>query len=465
MPREIASLALAWIDAADWRGVLEHMNFRRWLLRGPVLVAMTLAICACKGDDPKRVPPSPPAAVTPLASSDTPSTGVTDTEVVLGEPAAFSGPSSGLGIEMWRGATAAFSAANEKGIHGRKIRLVVADDAYDAEKAAGAVAQLVEHDHVFALFGGVGTPTIVRALPLVRKYNGESGLFYFADFTGAQPQRVPPNAKAVFNVRASYYEEARAIVDVFVRGGKQKIGVLAQDDAYGADGRAGVEKALAARGLTMASDVRYPRGQKFEDTMKPQLDVLRGAGVDAVVGVTSYQAAAAFVRDARSAGWNVPIHNVSFVGADQMLEVLRETEKKTGLHLATNLINTQVVPHYNDTSVALVRQYRNDMDRSQPTAPAPFGAGPYQVTSKYTFGSLEGYVSARLFLAILEKVGRDVSRSAFTTAAETTGPFDIGLGVAAEFSPTRHQAFDKVWFTYVTPDGWTSIDDPVSKLK
>lgn len=42
-------------------------------------------------------------------------TGVTDKEVVLGQPAAFSGPSAGLGVEMWRGATAAFAEANAAG--------------------------------------------------------------------------------------------------------------------------------------------------------------------------------------------------------------------------------------------------------------------------------------------------------------------------------------------------------------
>src|SRR5689334_23242715 len=50
--------------------------------------------------------------------------GVTATEVTLGEPAAFSGPSAGLGTEMWRGAAAAFlESAAAGGVHGRKVRL------------------------------------------------------------------------------------------------------------------------------------------------------------------------------------------------------------------------------------------------------------------------------------------------------------------------------------------------------
>ena len=225
----------------------------------------------------------------------------------------------------------AFSSVNETGIHGRRVRLVLADDAYDAEKAAGAVLSLIEKDHVFTLFGGVGTPTMVRALPVVRKAFEDTGLFYFANFTGAQPQRQPPNFKAVFNVRASYYQETHDMVEAFVRFGRKTVGVFAQDDAYGVDGRTGVEKALSAHGLQIAAEARYPRGQTYDVSTKPQLDILRGANADAIIMIGSYQACAAFIRD-RPAGGMGRAHSqhVSFVGADPMLELLRDEEKKSG---------------------------------------------------------------------------------------------------------------------------------------
>ena len=50
--------------------------------------------------------------------------GVTDTEIVLGMSAAFSGPSRGLGIELYRGASAYFDHVNERGgIAGRNVTL------------------------------------------------------------------------------------------------------------------------------------------------------------------------------------------------------------------------------------------------------------------------------------------------------------------------------------------------------
>jgi ABC-type branched-subunit amino acid transport system substrate-binding protein len=394
-----------------------------------------------------------------------PVAGVTETEVVVGEPAAFSGASAGLGVEMWRGASAAFAEANAKGgVHGRTIRMVLADDAYDAEKAAGAAMRLITKDKVFALFGGVGTPTIVRALPVVLKYHLSEGLFYFANFTGAQPQREPPYAKAVFNVRASYREETRAMIAAFLGMGRRRIGLFVQDDAYGASGRDGVRRTLKTVNLDIVADTTYPRGQSFEVSTLQQVKILRDAKADAIIAVGSYQACAAFVRDVRRSGWNVPIHNLSFVGADQLLRLLREEEKKGGDNLTKNLINTQVVPSYEDASLPLVRDYRAAMDKFRPVRPTGVGDDTYMPASTYSFGALEGYLSARAFLAVLRRAGPDLTRRGFYEAAEKMGSFDVGLRYPAELSPARHQALNDVWFTYVTPRGWAETTDPQKVL-
>jgi branched-chain amino acid transport system substrate-binding protein len=282
----------------------------------------------------------------------------------------------------------------------------VADDGYDAEKAAVAVAQLIARDHVFALFGGVGTPTIVKALPVVLKHYLSDGLFYFANFTGAQPQREPPYVQAVFNVRASYREETRAMVDAFVKMGKKRIGIFVQDDAYGASGRDGVHGALRSHALTIAADTSYPRGQPFDVSMGQQVRILRDAKADAIIAVGSYQACAALVRDARRAGWDVPIHNLSFVGADQMLRLLRtEEQAHPEKPLTRNLIFTQVVPPYDDTRIKLVREYRAAMASFQPVRPEGV-ADPAYTPGTESFGSLEGYLSARVFLEILQRALR-----------------------------------------------------------
>jgi ABC-type branched-subunit amino acid transport system substrate-binding protein len=435
-----------------------------------LLLAVALVLAGCTRDMFSGAGPAGSSAAAPTAAPgpsdgaaakvhDT--SGINDEEVWLGQPAAFSGASAGLGVEMWRGATAAFSAANAAGgVHGRKIRLALADDGYAPEKAAAAALHLIEDEKVFALFGGVGTPTITFVLPIVRKYYEQEGFFYFANFTGAQIQRNPPNEKVVFNVRASYYEETRAMVDIFVNAGRKRIATFIQDDAYGLDGRAGVEKALKDHGLEPVADQRYQRGQKFGVSNAAAVAALRAARADALVVVGSYQAAAGFVRDVRTTGWTVPIQNVSFVGADQMLALLVDAENASGQRIIFNLICTQVVPHYEDTANGLVQAYRKDVDKFAPSTPEGIGDGNYKPKQKFTFGSLEGYVSAKVFLAVLEKAGRDLNRKNFYAAAEGMGEIELGLGAPASFSPTHHQALEKVWFTYATPQGWRATDSP-----
>src|SRR2546430_2897047 len=270
-------------------------------------------------------------------------------------------------------------------------------------------------------------------------------------------------SEVVLNVRASYRAETAAMVEAFVAMGRKSIGIFVQDDAYGASGRAGVRAALEEKHLALAADTSYPRGQAYAVSTATQVAALRQAKVDAIISVGSYQACAALIRDARNAGWLVPIHNVSFVGADQMLALLTADEQQH-VPLTQNLIVTQIVPSYQDANFPLVRDYRAAIDRFHPTRPAGVGDGSYQPKDPYSFGSLEGYLSARVFLLVLERAGKDLTRQAFYRAAEGMGSFDVGLKVPAEFSPARHQALDSVWFTTPTKFGWTTTRYPARTL-
>ena len=375
--------------------------------------------------------------------------------IVLGERSAFSGPSAGLGVEVWRGEFAALSTVNDAGgVEGKKIRLVLVDDRYEPDAAVVAARELIEKRNIFALFGGVGTPTIVRVLPLLEQYR-QQGLFQFSNFTGAQAQREPPYEKYVFNVRASYRQEIAAVVKVFVALGRKKIGLFVQDDAYGASGKDGAVRALQDRGLKVVAETKYPRGQGFSTSNLEQVSALKSAGVDAIIAVGAYAACGGFIRDVRMSKWDVPIHNVSFVGADQLLDVLHEFEKTSGQVITSNLITTQVVPSYLDLNIPFVREYRAAMDRYHPTVPAEAGDRSYQPSRPYSFGSLEGYLNVRVFIEVLRRAGKDPTRSTFYAAAESMGRFDLGLGVPLEFSPHRHQALDDVWLTRATASGWS----------
>jgi ABC-type branched-subunit amino acid transport system substrate-binding protein len=322
--------------------------------------------------------------------------GVTSTEILLGQSAPFSGAAAGLGTEFWRGADACFSLVNaDGGVQGRKIRVLAVDDAYNPSLTLPNTLKLVNESKVFALFDYVGTPTLVAALPAIRRYQPQ-GLFLFGAFTGAQPQRESPGKDVVFNVRASYRQETAALVEALVAGqGVKKIGVFAQNDPYGTSGLDGVKRALAAHQLDLAGEATFERGAPFDTSMAQQVKLLQDAGAEAVIAVGAYTQCAAFVRDARAAGFKGWIANLSFVGADPLLRLLADESAKGGADLTKQLVNSQVVPAWSDPGVGVVAAYRAAMDKANPELPSGLGDGSYKPL-KYSFASLEGYVDARL---------------------------------------------------------------------
>jgi len=357
--------------------------------------------------------------------------------ILIGVSNVQSGPSRSLGQQLVQGSMSYFTMINDQGgIHGRKITVILKDDKYEPDPAIQNTHELITKDKVFFLFDYVGTPTLTRVLPLLRYYEDQR-VVNVAPFTGADPQRTPPYDKYVFNIRASYREETRRLVDHLYSKGFRKIGFLGQADAYGKSGEVGVKEALKQHGLQLVGSVTYRRNETFSASMRVQVDLLRSKGADAVVAVGVYGPCGAFIRDARLSGWQVPIANVSFVNAKAMLEVLREATKTANVDLTVNLINSQVVPFPTDTQWPLVKAYRAHMPSAQTG-----------------FTSLEGWLNAVVVTEGLKRAGPNPSREAFIKAMESLGGWDPGLGSKLAFSPSVHQGLHQVWLTKTEGAEW-----------
>ena len=383
----------------------------------------------------------PPAGVAGAAAPER--------ELVLGMSAAFTGPSRGLGIELYRGSMAYFRHVNDTGgLFGRRLAIRAMDDGYNPGPAVLNTIALIGRDDVLALFDYVGTPTVTRVLPLLKKFEDRHVLLLFP-FTGAEPQRQPPYGDFVFNLRASYLQETRALVDRLVSLGRTRIGVFYQVDAYGRSGWYGVQQALAAHGLSIAAEATYRRGSGFADSMAEQVRILARAEPDAVISVGSYEACAAFVRDARDGGLDAPIANISFVGSQNMVNTLLAADRdKSGKYLKGHVI-TQVVPSYEDLALPGVLEYRALMDRYADTplpAPARAEEPPY-VPIPYSSTSFEGFLNAKVLVEALRAFGRIPRREELAGALESFRAGDLGVGVPVSFGPGRRQGLDAVYFT------------------
>jgi len=396
----------------------------------------------------------PAAATTPMASAP----GVTAREIRIGMSAAFKGTAGGLGTELYRGAQAYYDEVNVRGgLYGRTLTVVGLDDKYEPLPCVKNTIQLLEKDSVFFLSNYVGTPTLTRALPVIKRY-ADQQVVLVGNFTGAQPQREAPYVEHVFNVRASYRQEMAALVERFWALGARNFGVYSQADAYGRSGTDGVSRALAQRGAKIVAETTYQRGARFEDDVNPAANALRQAGVDVVLCTGAYQGCGAFVRTARDLGWGVPISNVSFVGSDAMLRLLVQHGKSTGHDYTRALVNSQVVPSYDDVSLPGVVEYRALMDRFNPAVPASLKEDKYS-PQHYSFISLEGYINAKVVVEALRRAGPNPTRLGFRQALESFKNFDLGIGAPLSFGPERHQGLDNVYFTRVEGERWVPIAD------
>ena len=378
--------------------------------------------------------------------------------IVIGMSAAFTGPSKDLGIELYRGSTAYLEHVNRTGgIYGQKIVLKAYDDGYDPIPAIRNTIKLIEQDNAFLLFNYVGTPTVTRILPLLKSYK-EKFVYLLSPFTGAQPLRQPPYGEYVFNLRASYSDETEGLVDNFVSAGRNRIAVFYQADAYGRSGWDGVKKALAKFGLKMVGEATYRRGTEHSQSFKAQVDIIRKSSADAVISIGAYAGCAAFIRDARDAGLDVPIANLSFVGSESMAELLLQSSRTTGKDYTKDLINSQVVPSHQDSALPAVQEYRQLMDKYQPLSPRDITDVGYAPLPQSYVG-FEGFLNAKLFVEVLKRMGPGPTKSRIKGILESIKSADLGIDAPITFGPHKHQGLDKVYYTTLRGSRFVPLSD------
>lgn len=422
----------------------------------PILVLSLLALVAFFGN----------TALAQQGSTAAPEDG--QSEIRLGMSADFSASARALSIELYRGAMAYLTAVNEAGgVNGRRVVITAYDDKYQPDLAIQNTLRLMKDD-VFALFSYVGTPTMIRTLPLLRMRQAEHFLLFFP-FTWADASRIPPYDAFSFNLRASYDQETKGLVDHFVAAGRTRIAVFYQADAYGRTGWAGVRKALAGHGLEIAGEATYRRGSPYDQSYDGQVAVMERLKPEAIICVGTYPACAGFVRDMRDRGVDGPVATISFVGSDAMLRLLSDAEQKSGKDYTSRLVSSQVVPSYQDVTMPVMHEYRAAMDRYRGAIMPPDsllypgGKTPESEYAPlpYSFISLEGYLNAKMFVAILQRMGADPKRSDLAQAALTMGEFDLGLGQKLSFggATDRRQASDQVYYTVVQGGQFVPLQD------
>jgi ABC-type branched-subunit amino acid transport system substrate-binding protein len=402
-----------------------------WLRSRRMLTLALLLAAALLGDST--------LAKDKTAGTDADRQDASQSEIRLGMSADFSASARALSIELYRGAMAYLLPLNNAGgVNGRRVVIKAYDDQYEPDLAI--------------------RNTMNRALPLLQMHHDRHFLLLFP-FTGADTNRIPPYDQLSFNLRASYDQEMKGLVDHFVAVNRTRIAVFYQADAYGRAGWGGLREALDEHGLEIAGEATYRRGSPFDQSYDRQVAIMQRLQPDAVVCVGTYPACAGFIRDMRDRDVDCPVATISFVGGGAMLKLLSAAEQESNKDYTSRLVSSQVVPSYNDDSLPAVRDYREAMDRYRDAIMPPDSLlHPHGKAAEreyaplpYGFISLEGYLNAKLFTAILQRMGADPRRADLVATVLAMGDFDLGMGQPLSFGgdTARRQASDQVYYTVV----------------
>ena len=329
--------------------------------------------------------------------------GLSANTLTVGCSAATTGPLASSGIDIQRGTEAAMAQINARGgIHGRTLQLLMMDDAYEPERTASNVKQMLSQGRVFALLSCFGTPNNQAILPMVV----ESGVPYVAPLSGASSLRK--NVRNIFHVRASYTDEIVRLVQRLTSMGIKNIAVLYQDNSYGKEMLADATRALAEQGHQPALQVAVATDGKNQADAVAQVAKVRPA---AVLLATAGTVSVALVRGLRKSAPGVLLAGLSPTLPSDSLKQRGEADGGMALSM--------VVPDAHRAKLQLVRDYQGAMR-----------ALGYQ---DFTQGSLEAYVNTRVLAEGLERTGRDPQQVRLNAALGAIRNWNLG-GFTVDYS-------------------------------
>lgn len=344
--------------------------------------------------------------------------------IKIGQSIALTGPLAELGQAMHQGAKACFAAVNAQGgVAGRKIELSALDDGYDIKRALANLDTFLADKNTFALFNCMGTPMIEAMLPKVV----ETGIPFFSPFTGALVAR-PKNARNVFNIRASYPEEAEQLVQHLATIGIKRIAIAYQNNSFGKEVYEGARLAMEKHKLTGTAIVTVENNASDAGSAATKL---AESNPEAVLVGLAGKPTIEFIKAIRAVRKGLPLYALSIMGTSATIKSIGED--------ATGIAISQVMPLPTNTVVPMVREFQQ----------AWKATGAQQEASHL---ALEGYVNARVFVEVLRRAGRGLTRSSFIENAWNLKRHDLG-GFEIGFSEPGKNASRFVELTLVGREG------------
>ncbi len=342
-------------------------------------------------------------------------------ELLVGQSAPLSGMMANPMANVLAGQQLAIDEINRKGgIGGRRVRLDVLDDAFDARRTLDNARTLVEQRGALALFGTVGTGQTLAVLP----YVADKRVPLIAAYSGSPALRAQPNPY-FFTTQAGYDDELVRIVRNLVAVQARRIAVVYQDNEFGKLLMPMAEKIIAAEGATLAGSRAL---QASGADAVPAAQAVAGMKAQAVVMLVAGPAVVGYIKANRVYA-SIPVYTLSLSVGSAILKALGDDARGLAVSRAT--------PYPWRATTPLAKEFNAAMAR----------AG-----KEVDYDHYLGYINMQVMAAGLRGAGKNPTPESVRESMEKLARLDLG-GYVMEFGPDKRHGSNFVEITVVGPRG------------
>lgn len=361
--------------------------------------------------------------------------GVTPTEIVLATSMPMSGPAALWGTGVGGGIDAWLRHINDQGgIHGRRFRFLIRDDAYLPPRAVANVRELVERDGIFGLVSSIGTANCFA----IRDFMVETKTLWITPACGADIWAgMRERNKYLFVTYPGYVDEGIYLTRYGVENLKAKnIAVFYQNDLYGQQGLLGVKRGIAqTKGAKLVAQVSYevPDVEVAAQALK-----LKESKADTLILYATPRQGALIVREIAKVGYR-PTLMSTFTLLDPVMFALAG-EAWNNVYLATYI----PVPGMGDAKVdaALATLIRLN--------PA-LARNPFNASAGVSF--------VESFLEGIRRAGPSLTKDRVVAAMETIKNWDGEVIRGVTFTPESRQGINRLFMVKSERGQYTKLSD------
>lgn len=372
-------------------------------------------------------------------------TGVTDTDIKIGNIEAYSGPASAYGV-IGKTEEAYFKMINDQGgVNGRKIDFITYDDGYSPPKTVEQDRKLIESDEVFLIFNALGTPTQTA----VQKYQNAKKVPQLFVATGASKWNDPKQFPWTMGFQPSYRVEARIFAKYILQNKPDaKVGVLYQNDDFGKDYLAGLKDVFGEKASKLII------AEESYETTEPSIDShivkLKDSGADVFVNISTPKFAAQAIKKAAEIGWK-PMHLMTDVSIS-----IGAVMQPAGLAASEGVLSAGYLKDASDP------QWKNDEGMKKFMA----FADKYMPGSNIADANMVyGYAAGQTLVQVLRQAGDNLTReNVMKQAADLKdfGPDTLIPGIKVNTSPTDFAPIEQLKMMRFKNGQWELFGDIIS---